>query len=327
VLVGLGLVVFGISLAGADARTRSLNILQAHAMDGFRIISEYNALPLEFTSPSGSSIRFSRGTDFMEYIRDTSESGILKSLSTAVHEICHGLTSRKGAQLRMASGTTVSRGGAYLLNGRYLFVPYTGQIIPSHKVKSMIPKSLRTSRFETYVEDDDDDMGTQQEGVYGQLDEWHAYYHGMLTSVDLWTYYWAKPRLTAEECADFFADIDGVLYAHGEFKLYLLACLKYARERAPRAYRDYLANTAFRTVVLELDQAFSSLIARYFAMKPTVIAHMRAQGHDVRDEGDTIWIGETGLGTFRKEWKLLETALSSQPWVREFAAVRSGVWR
>jgi len=327
VLACVGLAVFGASLSGADVRGRALEILRTHAQDGHRVISEYNALPLEFSSPSGTTIRFSRSTDFMQYIKGSSESGILGSLSTAVHEICHGLTARKGAQMRLSSGAAASGGGAYLLNGRYLFVPYNGQIFPSHKVKSMIPKRLRTTRFETYVEDDDEAMGTQQEGIYGQLDEWHAYYHDMLASVDLWSYYRAKSRLTADECADFFAGIDGTLYAYGEFKLYLLACLRYARERVPQAYQAYLGNTAFRTVVLELDQAFSSLIARYFAMKPTVIAHMRAQGHDVRDEGDTIWIGETGRGTFRKEWKLLETALSSQPWVREFAAVRSGVWR
>ena len=50
VLACAGLAVFGVSLSGADVRGRALEILRTHAQDGHRVISEYNALPLEFSS-------------------------------------------------------------------------------------------------------------------------------------------------------------------------------------------------------------------------------------------------------------------------------------
>ena len=313
--------------AGTDTRNRVLEILRLHAPSGYKIITDYEALALSFSSPGGRSVTFSKGSDFMKFIEGSGEAAILKSVSTAVHEICHGLTSRKGTQMAFAVDSRAEGSGAFFLGGQYLLVPHEGKAFPSCKMKKMIPKKLQTFRFETYVEDDDEAMGTQQDGIYGLFDEWHAYYQDMKTSVALWSYYRAKSRLSAAQCGEFFSSIDGTLYAHGEFKLYVATALRYARTKEPAFYATLLANRAFARAVRELDAEFGALIAAYFAAKPGIMAEMKNKGVEVRDEGEYIYCGDNGTGTNLATWKLLETALARPDYVREFAALERGSWQ
>jgi hypothetical protein len=56
---------------------------------------------------------------------------------------------------------------------------------PSREIIPSIPENLRTFRFSDYVETTNEIQSTQNEGIYGLLDEFNSYYQGTKASFDL----------------------------------------------------------------------------------------------------------------------------------------------
>ncbi len=172
-------------------------------------------------------------------------------LDTAVHEQCHDFcgTSSGGQYNDILDMYTISQEQIYIGNNEYIVVPVTRTFASSEIVDS-VPESLRTFRFDTYV-NADIMMGSVQNGPYGLLDEWTAYCWGFNNSVTLYPY--VKENNLA-------VSGDNTYTAYAEFKYYILQYMLYAEENYPDVYEEVLNNSAFRQAYVTIDGIFSGLI-------------------------------------------------------------------
>lgn len=289
-------------LMASDVETRVLDLLRTHDPDGLFIVESLLQAPKSFTFGDGSSVTMGGTEGFRMYVRGTSRKDILDSLNTVVHEMCHGFTSRMALVLQARSGGSRRAADAFYIGGRQVvLVPRRG-VFPSRLIKDLIPAALREGRFSTYIHPSTDNLGTQVDGIYGLLDEWNAYYHGTRTSVKIVAAFLAMPG-SIETWSAALTGFYGTLYACGEFKIYILAALEYARRERPDDYRRILANKAFITAFKAINANWEKLLVEADAVKDTVVKAIQARGYSFRMQEKFFMIsspdgGGSGRGHF-----------------------------
>ena len=237
---------------------RSYGLDFAHENTSFGVISanapitRENILTLlDAYDPDGAFIiRNSSAETLMQWFGGATElgAGAYSSMNTAVHEQCHSFANTPHNYSEYI----------YTGNGNYIVVPYT-ETFPSKEMASSIPETLRTFRFGTYVDTDENSVpgmdpnleGTQQYGIYGLLNEFTAYCWGCNNDVALQDYLtengmdvWRKPN---------------TLGSYIEFRYYILHYMLYAREHHPDIYQGILNNVEFRTAFSTVDALFQSI--------------------------------------------------------------------
>lgn len=160
-------------------------------------------------------------------------------IDTAVHEQCHDFTNNAWNAERIYTG-----------DGEYITVPFTSRF-DTIEIVPDIPEQLRTFRFDTYVNIDEELLASRQHGAYGLLNEFTAYYWGMRSSVELWDYYKALGQRIGAN----------VYPAYAEFRFYILRYMMYARDNHPDVYEAILANDAFREAFTFIDSSFGALVS------------------------------------------------------------------
>jgi hypothetical protein len=283
-----------------------LRILWKYAPDSFYIINREAAMPetlvyRNYTTPLRSKGGGSRtisdaagigstvavaGEGWRRWIDKPDLLGQLGDLDTAVHEENHGYTSDFAEfQLHHAvqgddqrtivtapdgSLSTVTFQAHYMDRGETRFVPLsTPYPFPAHEIASRIPESLRGGRFNIYVVGT---SSTQGEGVFGLLDEFHAYYWSLRTEYDLFGYYKDEMPQTSKTYIGYVTNQIGTLSAWAEFRYFILTYLQYARDVHPDVYRQLMANARFRETFTQIDdrfiEIFNKMVSRFVVELP-----------------------------------------------------------
>ena len=184
-------------------------------------------------------------------IGETLHYGGFSHLDTAVHEQCHDFCGTPGG---VRYNPILGRGQRksewiYIGGGNHITVNLTNTFASSEMV-STIPASLRTFRFDTYV-NGDLVMASNQFGPYGLLDEFTAYCWGMHNQVAVRDY------MRENRIRELY---DNNYVAYAEFRYYILHYMLYAREHYPEVYQEILNNTSFRRAFTTIDGIFRGLI-------------------------------------------------------------------
>lgn len=282
-------------LVASGVETRVLDLLREHDPDGLFIVESLMQAPKSFEFGDGSSITMGGTEGFRMYVRGTGRKDILDSLNTVVHEMCHGFTSRMALVLQARSGGRRQPADAFFIGGRQVvLVPRRG-VFESRLIKDLIPAHLREGRYATYIDPASPNLGTQVDGIYGLMDEWNAYYHGTRTSVKIVNAFLAMPG-TIETWSAALTGFYGTLYAFGEFKIYILAALEYARRERPDDYRKILANKAFITAYKTINTNWEKLLVEADTVKDTVVRAIHAKGYSFRMQEKFFMIGSPDGG-------------------------------
>lgn len=307
-----------------EPKKAAWNFIAKYSADGFYVLQQYYSSPSEFTI-DGMKISLGEHLDYGAYIPGNSEKDIIRSLSTIVHEVCHGYASHLAWKTLQDQNIAFSFDDAfsyyYLSDQRSILVKET-PVFKSREIDRIFPDSLRTHRYEMYIYPSDPMMGTQQKGIYGLLDELIAYYHGTRMSVDLYEYYKAIASESGQEWLDYLDGVGSTYFAHKEFKLYIMQYLMYAEQYQPDMYREIIENEPFVTAFLIVDEKFSNLIQRFFGLKKELMTDLRQRGVDVSEENDFLFIGLEGRKIFHKELQLLENELDKVQYVRLMARLK-----
>ncbi len=163
----------------ASPKEYVLKTLKKYNPDGYYIIDTYMQAPTTFRSGM-AGVTMSR-SGYMQYVAGNNKMSILQSLETAVHETCHGYISLLGTGYSYKinnTGYVDKHLAVYVGNKKNIYVKFT-KIFKTRKMKHSIPKHLRTLRY-SYVKSNNNTLGSQVDGVYGLLDEFCAYYRGLL---------------------------------------------------------------------------------------------------------------------------------------------------
>jgi len=288
--------------------------LSNYSSDGYFILDEFYKSPINYGGQSQSG-----NDDFTTWIDGQSEHDIVKSLNTVVHEMDHGFTGRVYLKILKEAKLPIEDEGYsafYLGNQETRLVKHT-DVFASKEINSVFPRNLITSRYETYIYPSEPVMGTQQDGVYGLLDEWNAYYNGTKTSYDLYRYY-KERRDDASGWAEFFTDYYGTYYAYLEFKSYILVYMIHAKKNYPQFYQGFMNNRDLLYSIRKTDEIWRSMILSFKGLKTKIITDLNVKGMDVEEKDGFIFINGTGSGNFSEIYNKFQEELS-KPEYQEMA--------
>ena len=212
-------------------RENVLSLLDAIDPDGAYIIR--NSSTSSFTFWFGSAKTIGEG---------------LNSLSTAVHEQCHDFCGKTtGLRYNSIQGKYMpANERIYIGNGQHILVSMT-DVFPSSEMVESIPESLRTYRFDTYV-DGDPVTGSIQFGPYGMLDEFAAYCWGVHNDIQ---------QVAFRKANNLSIRYTNSFLAYAEFRYYILHYMLYAKDNYPTVYSGILNNSSFRQAFNTIDNLFA----------------------------------------------------------------------
>lgn len=160
-----------------------------YSPDSWYLLMQYDSLPeydkAELTDGLTSSSH--KSTSTFHYLEGSTRTDLISSMSIDVHEIAHGYYSRNTFRYAREKNLKLNwdnaEGFLYLSPEKYYFLSFPlKHLFPSRKIAGAIPQNLRTFRFDTYIEGN---TSTQQNGIFGLLNEMHAYYLGSRHSYDM----------------------------------------------------------------------------------------------------------------------------------------------
>jgi hypothetical protein len=215
-----------------------------------------------------TTITLANSEGFEAYVDDNAPNKLVQYTAVGVHEIYHGLSYRLQFQLQAdAKAKDAVKSEGHFTKGAPTLVLYT-PIVPAREMVATFPAEARGFRWETYISTSNDIQSTQQQGVFGLLDEWTAYMHEATTELDYWAWIRDEAPKTNDVYTDYRARLTDVPVPAAEFKLYILHYLIHARDKHPDVYRGLIGNESFRRAFIATDDAWAEVLARYESLEP-----------------------------------------------------------
>ncbi|MCB1322954.1 MAG: hypothetical protein KDK34_22045 [Leptospiraceae bacterium] len=306
----------------SDRRNFALETLKQYAPEGYAIVQAYSSFPEEITV-GNRRVRLPR-TDFAIYLRGSNRLQLLGSLSTVVHEITHGYTHRFPQQHGTIDvnaedpGAGWNNAQAYLIGDATVEDPIVvtkTEVFRTNAIADQIPVECHSLRYKTYVASTEPHLGAQVDGVYGLLDEWHAYYQGVRTTFELYPYYQNELPGDIATWSAYYQDFYGSDYAYLEFKYFILKYLQFARRKYPDIYTGIMQNQAFRKVYRQLDIQFVNLITAFEERNVEIETSLAKADITMTRDATVLWFykagdrNRVGIGHFRDVYASFEKAL------------------
>lgn len=198
-------------------------------------------LAKNYCSDAYSILTYDPNENISQWVDDFTEKGIVDDFSTVVHETLHGYDHKLGG---------FNSNGYFISKGIELVVPHQ-KFINSNKLNNFVPASIRSqlSRYELYI-GDGSDMSSQLNGIYGILEEYNGYYHGLKAVVEL------KKANAPHAQNDWISD---ELESFWEFDLFVAWYLQLCQQQYPDVYQSLMNDTKLRVAYTLIHRNFAQL--------------------------------------------------------------------
>ena len=300
------------------ARATIWELLERNNPDARYFMTSLYNLPTEINL-GNIQITLSEPTDFMEYIDDYDTEGILDEIGTAVHESCHGYESMKVFDY-ITSGEIAyefeDNYSVYFLASDEEYVVKHTKTFPSREFADEVPEKYRTLRYKTYINSPVQNLGTQQKGIYGLMDEWTAYYNGFKTTVLNFPEYEKLAQRNAGKYLKYIEHAASNKVAYFEFKYYILHYLYFARANYRDVYNEVIHNQEFIKSYIAVDQAYAKIIRDYEERIMLIKKNVESRGDSFSYDGESVWIGNNGIGTFSEDEEALKQAIAGVKYLK-----------
>ena len=141
----------------------------------------------------------------------------------------------------------------YVGDGRNIMVPVP-DTFKTEEWSTTLPENLRSIRYNTYVSEGSE-VGANQDGAYGLLNELCAYYWGLHDQIQLYDYFMANGANV-----DFENAVQNGIQAYAEFRFWTLGYLNYAKTAHPEVYEAFLSNTSYVNTYCLMERKYEHLI-------------------------------------------------------------------
>jgi len=287
-------------------RERALELLRLYNPEGLEIVQLYEQAPKRFSFP-GHTINITENKDFTEYFDGETDKVIIDDLGSVVHEMSHGFIRVMAYDYMQKNG--LSPNDTY----HFYYLSHTEQIpvkltavFPSSKLAGSIPPKMQTFRYKSYIEGN---SSTQDEGIYGLLNELVCYYHDSKTSFFLHNYYSDSNQISPDYWLDYISTNESTMHAYLEFTYYILKYIQYAKEHEPAVYKGIMRNTNFKYVFNSVEHKFMQLRNEYYMIRTKIADRFQSRGFNVHIDDEFYTIGQRSIGIFRAEYKHIEAEL------------------
>ncbi|NIK73133.1 hypothetical protein FHS56_000619 [Thermonema lapsum] len=316
-----------------NARKFIRQVLLIYSPEEYAMLETYYRTPSEFTL-SNATFKIGRHIDFLNYIMDTTRKDLaVNSVPVMVHEMTHLYANRRAYALIEKRKLSFAPGDKYLC----ISLDTTREILvklkptpPARFMAATVPELLRENKYYDFIATDNETVMPQKEGIYGLLDEWHAYMHSARVAFSLHRFYEREafygalttdyseqPLHDDKPWKDFFANFYEMYLPYIEFKYYILQYLAYCKQHQPEVY-DYIIfeDRAFRAAYKAIDEAYKQVIEQFRAYKPRVIELLTKLSIEVSEENMGgqyfMFINEAGIATYQSLYEAFEKEIQKQ---------------
>ena len=241
-----------------------LSNMKSFSYESYEILKLYDDLPenLSYTNNSGAEYRTKKSTPTFSYIDNSTKISTLTSMSTNVHEICHGLTSAffyKEMQENYLPHEFEDITSYFYLskNNKHVSI-FRDKVFPSEELVRKIPLNLRTFRFNTYIQGD---SSTQADGIIGLLDEFNAYYHGAKYMFDMLPVY--KSIYPKNYLNEWVMNLQSEMTAFYEFDYWIKEYILLAKNQHTQLYNTIMKDGSAFYIYKDIYNNYKDLISKY----------------------------------------------------------------
>ncbi len=288
-----------LSLKQAEIERADLRIKTAFAEKRFaeminRFIPKYNHLiqtaycgPGCYKEISDGAASFSRGDDKdNHWCGDSSEFYLIHNWNLIVHESTHKMNDYNYDTLDYLSENGLTEEKYLIKSKKYLIEPdkhinvSVTQYFKTSEIETLVPKNLlpklhdknifsffeidSVQRFRAYIYKDANTTSNSL-GIFGMLDEFSAYYHGINASLDAAK---SKNALSNNIRYNLLESIYRYYSSYYEFNLFIAWYLKYAKINKKDIYESMMLNTELRVAYTLIDSKFKKCLSDYsYAIK------------------------------------------------------------
>lgn len=290
-----------ISIAGKDLdwiknRTKTLSPYS------WELLMKYEALPSNPVVPQkgGGTISSGKSAGTFAYLQGNSRLELLATMETNVHEIAHSFFSQNVFQYIIDNGLELDwdnvAGYIFLDPQTSFFVEFPREsLFPSSELVPLIPKDIRTFRFNPYITGN---TSTQGQGVLGLLDELHAYFLGSRFSFEMLDAYKEAAGSDAKGLFEWVAHDQSTMAAFYEFDFFILEYLLHMKNKYPSAYASLKSYTPFVKAYSTVRSSYSELAGMYLGIIGSEMKKINSSGKaEFRIENGQIWVRNAGSRT------------------------------
>lgn len=298
-------------LSEAQQNRLMTKLIEQYNPEGHLILEHLSKLPKKFKI-NQTTITTGSVTKPERWLSGNSPEDIRTSLNTVIHESSHSFTSYYGYRILSENPPEDYQFGddysAFLISAQDITLIKHTEIFNSNELKKDIPKELRTFRFNPYITPKSN-LGSQKQGIYGLLDEYNAYYQGILMSYRLFPVYQELGESDPSAYHDYIQNMSSDRLAFYEFKYFIMAYLNRAKNEYPAIYQGLLNNTSLRRAYQQIHDSYQALLNAHDERLGALMKELNGQNIDAYIEGDYFYIGNRGIGMNLTEISVLKSEL------------------
>ena len=275
-----------------------MDVTRKLSPDSWHLLLQYDALAEKYSVESkGWVISMIKPAKTLAYLSPGNRISLLNRMSTNVHEIAHGFSSynvfRLTDEKRFDYDHELVQGTFYLSTSKQWNLSFPEKsLFPAMELSAVIPNQYRTFRFNTYIQGN---TSTQQEGVLGLLDEFHAYYIGSRFKMDVRPAYVEAAGCQVQGFYEWAMSFQSIAAAFFEFDYFVREYLLLMNRQSPADYHLLLSNTSFREAYGEIHRSYRTLVNEYLETVQREVKRLNAAGNDsVSLEGNVLWVQMAG---------------------------------
>jgi hypothetical protein len=308
-----------------------------YSPDSWDLLMQYENLPesMEAEAADGRIAATEKSVSTFHYLKGRSRSELLLSMSTNVHEIAHAYCGQNIFRHARQNGFRLDMNKAeeylYYSPGRSFFISFPlKSLFPSRELKAVIPRNLRTFRFDTYI---DGIISTQSEGVIGLLNEMHSYYLESKFCLEMLEPYKIAEGSDASGFFEWVHNTQSKMSAFFEFDFFIKEYLMYMKRKYPVQYKQLGDYQPFNEAYVAIRTSYEELSENYLQKIRTEMASLNSTGKaDVSLDGNELWVRKgnsdtsTGTPVFSEDFGILMPVLESnryQEVIADFPEIRT----
>jgi hypothetical protein len=193
-----------------------------------------------------------------------SKESFLNTIGITVHETTHAFDSQIPYMIANKNNQPLlnNHEGFFLDESTQIAYQFPiNKLFASEDLSKVIPKNLRTFRYNTYIESDSYSQSTQSDGVIGLMEEFNAYYHGSKVIFDLLPIY--KEVFGSNFLGKWSFAFTSQGDAFYEFDFFIKEYLLYAKSHNQALYIELKNDQNFKSIYQAIRTRYSNLISMY----------------------------------------------------------------
>ena len=294
-----------------------------HSPVSWYLLMAYDRLPesAEVPATGNAIVTTEKAAGTFQFLRGRSRIDLLASMEKNVHEIAHAFFDQNVYKYLRENNkqmnTGDARGYVFISPSVSYYVTFPLKaMFPSGKLSTVIPKDLRTYRFDTYI---DGNTSTQSDGVIGLLNELNAYYLGSQYCYDMLDSYKEAAGSSGAGLFEWVTYTQSSMSAYYEFDFFIKEYLLFMKKNHEADYEKLLSNRTFSDAYKTLHKLYADLVDSYQERIRDEMKLLNSSGEaETEIEKGWLWVkaGEShvssGTPVFSKERETLLPVLESR---------------